>query len=192
MRTSNYTTQDFLKMQECPNQFTDEQIEAMMANIDEMPDVEAEWAKFADAHSVDTKAIGYMWIRKVASIVACVLVVGLVYATSVMLGFVPNVFKAENNIPQTAESTITHATKVETSMSKVDADVLFDNAPLEEIMNQFATYYNIKVQYANADAGAVRLYFNWDKSVSLNDNIAQLNAFEKINIRMEDNTLVVE
>lgn len=195
MNISNENYHDFLKMQENPEDYTDEQLEAMMDSMDEVPDVEDEWTKFEVVHlHEDNSSRNYVWTKKAASVIVAILLMGIAYAASVAIGIMPNVFSAHNESGQLDET----SSHIQTSTSQPQTHktskplVLFDNVTLGDITSEFSTYYNIKVEFKDAKAKDIRLYFNWDKSASLEDNIAVLNAFEKINIRLKDNTLIVE
>lgn len=195
MNISNENYHDFLKMQESPEDYTDEQLEAMMDSMDMVPNVEEEWTKFEAAHlHGDNSSRSYVWMKKAASVIVAILLMGIAYAASVATGIMPNVFSAHNESGQ-LEETLSH---IQTSTSKPQTLttskplVLFDNVTLGDITSEFSTYYNIKVEFKDTKVKDVRLYFNWDKSASLEDNIAVLNAFEKINICLKDNTLIIE
>ena len=194
MNTSNVNNHEFLKMHDNPEGYTDDHLESMVDSVDEVPDVEDEWKKFEVTYLHESNSNrNYVWVRKAASIIAAVLLIGIAYAASVATGIMPNVLSAYNEDVQTDDALsceTTSNTNPETQNEKTV--VLFDNVTLGDITSEFSTYYNIKVEFNDANAKYVRLYFNWDKSASLEDNIAVLNAFEKINIRLESNTLIIE
>lgn len=194
MNISNENYHDFLKMQENPEDYTDEQLEAMIDSMDEVPDVESEWTKFEEAHlHEDNSSRNYVWMKKAASVIVAILLMGIAYAASVATGIMPNVFSTHNEDRQLDETLhIQTSTSQPQTLTTSKPLVLFDNVTLGDITSEFSTYYNIKVEFKDAKAKDVRLYFNWDKSASLEDNIAVLNAFEKINIRLKDNTLIIE
>ena len=70
--------------------------------------------------------------------------------------------------------------------------MVFDNAELKDVLTLFASFYQVKVEYKNVEAQHVRLFFNWDKQRSLQQNIEILNAFDRINISYCNGTLKVE
>lgn len=78
MRHQNIDIDLFLDMQEHPDKYTDSQIEAMMDNMDQMPDVEAEWARF-DAEHMDVRrhSTTKRHLRIVAAAACVALAVGL-------------------------------------------------------------------------------------------------------------------
>ena len=85
--------------------------------------------------------------------------------------------------------------KAMTSESKDSLDmkpVVFDNAELGIILTQMAYFYHVKVEYVNANTQHVRLFFNWNKTKSLEQNLEILNAFDRIQIEVADGTLMVK
>ena len=70
--------------------------------------------------------------------------------------------------------------------------VVFDNAELGTILMQMADFYHVKVEYMNANTQHVRLFFNWNKTKTLEQNLELLNAFDRIQIEYADGTLIVK
>lgn len=70
--------------------------------------------------------------------------------------------------------------------------VVFDNAELGDVVSQLAAFYNVKVEFDNAESQHVRIFFNWDKTKTLGQNLEILNAFERIQITEVNGTLKVE
>lgn len=193
MKTSNETKNQFLNMQSSPENFSDEQLEAMMDSIDTMPDVDAEWAKFEAQHLPKQTTSNGMWLRKVAAVVAGFVLVCAVYALSVTLGLAPNIFFDEGGA--IAESATRKVNSIESELTQGDDDsesVLFDNVALADILSDFGAYYDLSLHYNSDEVKSVRLYFNWNKSLTLDENIASLNTFEKINIKLDGDTLIIE
>lgn len=193
MKTSNETKSQFLNMQSSPENFSDEQLEAMMDSIDTMPDVDAEWAKFEAQHLPKQTTSNGMWLRKAAAVVAGFVLVCAVYALSVTLGLAPNIFFDEGGA--IAESATHKVNAIESELTQGDDDsesVLFDNVALADILSDFGAYYDLSLHYNSDEVKSVRLYFNWNKSLTLDENIASLNTFEKINIKLDGDTLIIE
>lgn len=70
--------------------------------------------------------------------------------------------------------------------------VVFDNAELGTVLMQMADFYHVKVEYMNANTQHVRLFFNWNKTKTLEQNLEILNAFDRIQIEFADGTLMVK
>ena len=70
--------------------------------------------------------------------------------------------------------------------------VVFDDAELGTVLMQMADFYHVKVEYMNANTQHVRLFFNWNKTKTLEQNLELLNAFDRIQIEYADGTLIVK
>ena len=70
--------------------------------------------------------------------------------------------------------------------------VVFDNVELAQIMAQIAAHYKAEVEIENEDAGAYRLYFEWNSQETLEHVVERLNRFESINIELNNNKMTVK
>ncbi|MCH5220510.1 MAG: DUF4974 domain-containing protein [Muribaculaceae bacterium] len=70
--------------------------------------------------------------------------------------------------------------------------ILFEDVPLEVIMKQMATAYNVNILFNSETTAKLHLYYTLDLSLPLNDIVEQLNTFEQININFRNKTLIVE
>lgn len=79
----------------------------------------------------------------------------------------------------------------ETSEIYETAVVVFKDAALEEILQAMAAYYKVSVIYKREEAKGLRLFFQWDKSLSLAEALARLNNFQQIEIDFSGNSIIV-
>ncbi|MBQ9363301.1 MAG: hypothetical protein IJT97_07790 [Bacteroidaceae bacterium] len=91
MKPSDNKKQLFLDMQEHPENYSDEQIEAMMDDLDQIPDVDAEWEKFIASKSPKT----HKWWFRAAAIFLLAL---STFATLIGVGVVPNPWNRGNQL----------------------------------------------------------------------------------------------
>ncbi|MDE6793889.1 MAG: DUF4974 domain-containing protein, partial [Muribaculaceae bacterium] len=70
--------------------------------------------------------------------------------------------------------------------------VLFENRPLEEILNTMKEHYQVEVIFESQKAKNLRLYFSWNPQLPVADIVDLLNNFQQFSIRLSDNTLIVE
>ena len=201
-------------MQEHPEKYTDEQIErlladeevkdflrdlamARMAGKKAMPkkvDVDKAWKEFANG--------SYRNRMKIAASV-----VGIIFLSGVAFAAVQNGwFKFSTSDKAVEDKTATEqivnskqlvndSLKAITTEPKDSLDmkpVVFDNAELGTILTQMADFYHVKVDYANANTQHVRLFFNWNKTKTLEQNLELLNAFDRIQIEYVEGTLMVK
>jgi len=77
MQTPDKRKQMFLDMQEHPEKYSEEQIEAMMDDLDRLPDVDAAWQKFQQAEQTSSRS---SWFKAAASIIGILMLSGIAYA----------------------------------------------------------------------------------------------------------------
>ena len=71
MKTNDHNKQLCLDMQEAPDKYSDQEIEAMMDDLDQVPDVDEAWQQFAQQHISSVRPM-HTW-RKVAAILIGIL-----------------------------------------------------------------------------------------------------------------------
>ena len=134
-------------------------------------------------------------------------IIGIIFLSGVALAAVQNgwlKFAASDNAADnktTTEQTVKQMSSAADSLKAVTAEpkdsldmkpVVFDNAELGTILTQMADFYHVKVRYDNADTQHVRLFFNWNKAKTLEQNLEILNAFDRIQIEYAEGELVVK
>lgn len=201
-------------MQEHPEKYTDEQIERLLADEEvkdflrdlamarmagkkatpKKVDVDKAWKEFANG--------SYRNRLKIAASV-----VGIIFLSGVAFAAVHNGwFKFSTSDKAVEDKTATEqivnskqlandslkAMTVEPTDSLDMKPVVFDNAELGTILTQMADFYHVKVEYVNANTQHVRLFFNWNKTKTLEQNLELLNAFDRIQIEYVEGTLMVK
>ena len=101
MNPTDNKKQLFHDMQEHPDSYSDEQIEAMMDDLDQIADVETEWKKFEETHFGKQRHHSMpTWMMKVAAVfIGLLLICGLL----VNSGIVPNPFTPTEQLISKAE-----------------------------------------------------------------------------------------
>ena len=174
----------------------------------EKVDVDEAWKNFSECHQQENEkgaktSSSRRKMKIAASIIGVVFLSGMAWATAIHQGWVKGFSSSEesshiNKVEQTSASTSLYADSMKATamdMKKDSTDLkpmVFDNAELKDLLTLFASFYQVKVEYQNAEAQHVRLFFNWDKQRSLQQNIEILNAFDRINISYSNGTLKVE
>ncbi len=176
-------------------------------------DVDEAWQKFSRQHFPDEaesasgtavrKSPHFRRMKIAVSIVGVIFLSGVAWATAIHQGWVKGFSSSEesshiNKVEHTSASTSLSADSVKVTAMEMKKDstdlkpVVFDNAELKDVLTLFASFYQVKVEYQNEEAQHVRLFFNWDKQRSLQQNIEILNAFDRINISYENGCLKVK
>lgn len=197
-----------LDMHEHPENYTDEQLEAMlndemqeqlatakraMTDIPE-PDVDAEWQRFEQAHFVSVR--DRRWLKVAAIFLGVIMLSAFTYAAIHAVRHSVNDKAKESTetvapAPQ-SESTVGPRLGVADTATVVTEPLVFDNQPLDQMLEQIAPHYSMQVEFRNEDARALRFYFVWQPDEDLDAALERLNLFESVNISKEGNTIVVE
>ena len=201
-------------MQEHPEKYTDEQMEHLLADEEvkeflrdlamarmagkkatpKKVDVDKAWKEFANGSyrnrmKIAASIVGIIFLSGVA--LAAVQNGWLNFSTSDKV--VDNKVMTEQIVPSnTLTNDSIKAMTVEPTDSLDMKPVVFDNAELGTILMQMADFYHVKVEYMNANTQHVRLFFNWNKTKTLEQNMELLNAFDRIQIEYADGTLIVK
>lgn len=204
----------FLDMQDHPEKYTDEQITALLADDDikafaetlvmskravmrqtsEHVDVDDAWQQFAEAHSLPRRNR-----YKIAAVTTgIVFLSGMALAAVVRWGiFAPTNRNADQpQKPQTERVITTDSLRQDSVAAPKDSvdrsPVTFEDAELGTILTQMGAFYHVNVTFGKEASRHIRLYFQWDKHLDLQQQIDLLNAFDRINITLQGNSLNVE
>ena len=201
-------------MQEHPEKYTDEQMEHLLADEEvkeflrdlamarmagkkatpKKVDVDKAWKEFSNGSyrnrmKIAASIVGIIFLSGVA--LAAVQNGWLNFSTSDKV--VDNKAMAEQIVP--SNTLANDSLKAMTTEPKDSLDmkpVVFDDAELGTVLMQMADFYHVKVEYMNANTQHVRLFFNWNKTKTLEQNMELLNAFDRIQIEYADGTLIVK
>ena len=198
-----------LDMHEHPENYTDEQLAAMlddemqeqlatakraMTDVPE-PNVDAEWQRFEQAHFAPVK--NRRWLKVAAVFLGVIMLSAFTYAAIHAVRHSVN-DKAKEPTETVAtepqpESTVGPRLGVaDTATVAEEEPIVFDNLPLDQMLEQIAPQYGMQVEFRNEDARALRFYFVWQPDEDLDAVLERLNLFESVNISKEGNTIVVE
>ena len=171
-------------------------------------DVDKAWKEFAETHNKDLltdKKEANSTYRNRMKIAASI--VGIIFLSGVALAAIHNGWlgfpasdQAADNKAATEQLATTQALpndslRAATAEKKDSFDmkpVVFDDAELGIILAQLSSFYHVKVEYVDAGAQHIRLFFNWNKTKTLEQNLEILNAFDRIQIEYADGTLMVK
>lgn len=187
-----------LKMQEHPENYTEEEIRQLMADeecrqlYEQM--VHAADAIFADSTSARPKVKTVSRFKNIAATFIGVLMLsGIAYAA---FHYVQTSRSEETNV-QTQEMTSSlnqeqTAEGILQDSSTTAKPTVFKNAPLKDIVQEIANYYHLSVVVNNQEAAALRLYYPWNPQMPTEQVIGELNRFEKVNLAIKDNKIIIE
>lgn len=179
-----------------------------------MPSIDAEWEKLKEekqqkeemsqnAETQQTAKLFSLWspMRKVAAVVAVLVVSGITFAAIhlVTRSHQPSdnsntelVASQKDSIQQVSAPQKSNIEEKTDSASLAQLPLVYENAELQNILTPIAGHFHLQVTYQNESARHIRLFLQLEKNMSLDDIIELLNHFEKVNIRHEGQTLIVE
>ena len=185
-----------------------------------MPSIDAEWEKLKDemklkekqqkkevmkqnAETQQTAKLFPLWspMRKVAAVAAVLVVSGITFAaihlvTRSHLASDKNntelVASQKDSIQQVSAPQKSNIEEKADSASLAQLPLVYENAELQNILTPIAEHFHLQVTYQNESARHIRLFLQLEKNMNLDDIIELMNHFEKVNIRHEGKTLIVE
>ena len=179
-----------------------------------MPSIDAEWEKLKyemklkevmkqNAETQQTAKLFSLWspMRKVAAVAAVLVVSGITFAAIHLVTRSHQVSDKNNtelvashkdSIQQVSAPQKSNIEEKADSASLAQLPLVYENAELQNILTPIAGYFHLQVTYQNESARHIRLFLQLEKNMSLDDIIELMNHFEKVNIRHEGQTLIVE
>ena len=179
-----------------------------------MPSIDAEWEKLIDekqqkeemyqnTETQHTAKLLPLWspMKKVAAVAAVLVVSGITFAAIhlVTRSHQPSdknntelVASRKDSIQQVSAPQKSNIEEKKDSASLAQLPLVYENAELQNILTPIAGHFHLQVTYQNESARHIRLFLQLEKNMSLDDIIELMNHFEKVNIRHEGQTLIVE
>lgn len=156
-----------------------------------------------NAETQQTAKLFPLWspMRKVAAVAAVLVVSGITFAA---IHLVTRSHQASDNsntelvssrkdsIQQVSAPQKSNIEEKTDSASLAQLPLVYENAELQNILTPIAGHFHLQVTYQNESARHIRLFLQLEKNMSLDDIIELMNHFEKVNIRHEGQTLIVE
>ena len=187
---------------------------AMSKEKMKMPSIDAEWEKLKEekqqkeemsqnAETQQTAKSFPLWspMRKVAAVVAVLVVSGITFAAIHLVtrshqasdkNNTELVASRKDSIQQVSAPQKSNIEEKTDSASLAQLPLVYENAELQNILTPIAGHFHLQVTYQNESARHIRLFLQLEKNMSLDDIIELMNHFEKVNIRHEGQTLIVE
>ena len=185
-----------------------------------MPSIDAEWEKQKDdmklkekqqkkevmkqnAETQHTAKLFPLWspMRKVAAVAAVLVASGITFAAIHLVtrshqasdnGNIELMASHKDSVQQVSAPQKSNIEEKVDSASLAQIPLVYENAELQNILTPIAEHFHLQVTYQNESARHIRLFLQLEKNMSLDDIIELLNHFEKVNIRHEGQTLIVE
>lgn len=173
-------------------------------------DINAEWNHFKQtyltseegSHQTSREILissSNQWRKIAAAIISITMISGLTFAAILWQQRYRNQQDTEciNSIKEnqvaadTAHIQNTLGNKKDSTITISSTPILFDNAELGIILEEMGKHYGKQVVF-KSKAEHLRLRFEWNQQLSLQQNLQILNGFQHINISLEDDKIIVE
>ncbi|WP_304375143.1 DUF4974 domain-containing protein [uncultured Duncaniella sp.] len=173
----------------------------------EEPDIDLEWEQFVSRQKKPV-TLGFLhsirafFNRNVAAVLLCtvasLVVVAATFGVSYSLSNRAIVTEVSADIASAPDKSVSGANlakdsvQVDESIPEEPRIVIFKDKSFEEMISSIADFYGVSVVYKNEKSKELRLYFQWDQSLPLNEIVEQLNNFEQIKTSISDKTITIE
>lgn len=208
---SDEEIREILQDEECRKLYqTMMEVDSALENLSPIINVDEEWEKFSQEHQLQEEATQNAaqeaashpitsWRKLAASIAGFVLISGIAFAaihtyikrsqepTQVTADTHPEVIKSDSAKQVAAKDSLAHPKPEKPAIHKT-----FENVAFEQMISEIASYYDLQVKFENNEDKTLRLYYEWDSHLSIENIVKELNQFENVNIKLQQNELIVK
>ena len=170
-------------------------------------DIQAAWqrleAKLESTHTksdttpseLHTTRSSRNWQKMAATFIGILFISGIAFAAIHIWHLTPTPSPKDdgNGYTSTVDTTI-HRTPLSSQRGTENAQspVTYDNIPLEKMLPEIASHYDVTVSFANDNARQLRFRFVWNPQQSIDQVVSDLNQFERLKVTINDNQITVE
>ena len=208
---SDEEIREILQDEECRKLYqTMMEVDSALESPSPIINVDEEWEKFSQEHQLQEEATQNAaqeaashpitsWRKLAASIAGFVLISGIAFAaihtyikrsqepTQVTADTHPEVIKSDSEKQVAAKDSLAHPKPEKPAIHKT-----FENVAFEQMISEIASYYDLQVKFENNEDKTLRLYYEWDSHLSIENIVKELNQFENVNIELQQNELIVK
>lgn len=147
-------------------------------------EVERQWQRFKAAHPELTPRPS-IWSTRTKAIAASISLAVVIAVGAVLTPALTEKKPIETDAIEPAKTNMQTVGEQETQF-------VFHNMPLADALEEISAFYGVNTVAHNEDAMQLRLYIQMDKTLGLEEVIAFLNNLEKVNLRLEGDSIIVE
>lgn len=185
-----------MDMQEHPENYSDEQLERMMAELDKEPDTEAAWQKTLSNSPLkgeDSLPLREGWggsfFRRIAAAFVAIAFLGIMS----LAGYRAFFYKTTtDNRPQTTDTTAIKTERFYVDVQDGDTIFRFENIRLDSILAVVSRHYERQVIWGDKDLARLRFYITCRTSHTLREFVEMMNMFDGLRITQDLDILYVE
>jgi ferric-dicitrate binding protein FerR (iron transport regulator) len=153
---------------------------------------EQEWKKIEARHFASRRHV-WGWMQMAAAIVGVLMLSGIAYAAVKMFTSASIPKQAEHLAASSMGKPSSPLEKQSEAMTdSIAPRRIFENVPLDEMVNEIAAYYNKVAVIQNARAHELRLYYKWERKDGLEDVVNDLNHFDHVDLAIEGDKLILK
>lgn len=192
----------YFDMQEHPERYTDEQVEAMMNEMDREPDTEQAWQEWVESEKLKVKSkkcrparlrnfsfstfhFSLLSHRRRLQIAAIMIGVVLISGIAIAAIYMNRQWTMNDE-----QRMVVDGQQAENNDSSA-SPVLFDNVPLDSVLGVVAAHYQKVVCFRDEAPRSMKLIMTWQPDAPLDDFLDRLNAFDGLSLRLENDTVFV-
>jgi len=161
--------------------------------IDTSDTIDEEWQKFEARHFAP-KRRSWGWMQIAAAFIGLLMLSGITYAA------IHIVSSSRSQQAEVQASRNQGDRSLDSDGKAVDQGPVplipepktFENVPLKDITAELASFYHIATEVRNDETAALRLYYPWNPQMPLRQVVEELNRFEKVNLTLTNDTLIIE
>lgn len=162
-------------------------------------DVDSEWNSFSKISNSRCRRPFFRFGSRAASISAIIFTSVMAVAAGIAVTIKVldrEAHPAASEVAETPKASLSATAdtiKLPTDTVKsVLTPVMFEDVPLETIMEKVTAVYDVKVKFNTPEVASLHLYYRLDPTLSLDEVVSQLNTFQQINIRQNGNILNID
>ena len=185
-----------MDMQEHPENYSDEQLERMMAELDKEPDTEAAWKKTLSNSPLkgeDSLPLREGWggsfFRRIAAVFTSIAFLGIMSLAGYRAFFSKT---TTDNRPQTTDTTAIKTERFYVDVQDGDTIFRFENIRLDSILAVVSRHYERQVIWGDKDLARLRFYITCRTSHTLREFVEMMNMFDGLRITQDLDILYVE
>lgn len=170
------------------------------------PDLNIEWNAFVEKNRDMLKTGIFGVLRNFTGMkIATLIIIALASLSLVAAGIGIGVSVSErknkeeleingvnNHVEEISPEIVEGTVKSEISTDVETHTMVYKDESLDSIINDIAHHYGCTVKYRTEGVKSLHLYFQWNRSQTLDETVSQLNHFQQLKFSKENNFLIVE
>ena len=193
----------FFDMQEHPENYSDEQLEAMMTELDKEPDTKAAWQRLngelrimSEESLAETAATAnssfftpHSSLHRIVAIITAIAFLGIMSLASYRAFFYKT---TTDNRQRTTDTTAVKTERFYYDVQDGDTIFRFENIRLDSILAVVSRHYERQVIWGDKAPAHLRLFITCRTSHTLREFVDMMNMFDGFRITQDLNILYVE